>query len=149
MVNCYETSKNCKIFVWIQPCGRYVAPNYSCFIHYYQICNRNKYATQVPHIYHKCQLVHEQIWEKHLSIYTSSTRTHFTLLAYTPQQICLSHHICMTQYINNAVFMETPYYHTYKSNTTNYNFTDHAISIYVPATNITWSTTYANYIMCR
>ena len=82
------------IFVYIYQnttiCNRYLT-------NYCQICAINKYDPQIPHIY---QLLHVKISDNYVSIYTSQTKTiypqtlvylHFTLKAYAPPQICLSH----------------------------------------------------------
>ena len=47
--------------------------SYSYLQYFCHICAINKYAPQIPHVYHICQLVHVQISDNFVNIYLIST----------------------------------------------------------------------------
>ena len=68
------------------------------------MCASNKYGSQIPHIYHICQLPHVHISDNYVRTYPSyelnvinnmarniGIYIHSTLLAYAHEEICLPH----------------------------------------------------------
>ena len=127
----------------------YVSLHYYCGLHMditllHMQVQKEQSATATPYIIakyvpgwitplkcHMFKLVHVQIWDNYVSIYTSYEHTAinsvsmsttikipFTLLAYAHEHICLQHLTCMCYCTNATVYMWTSHYCTYKSKTT-------------------------------
>ena len=89
---------------------------------------RNKYAPQMPNIYHICQLVHVQVSDNNISKYASyecpavnnvtmNTDIHtFLLLAYAHEQICLPHCSYISHCTSTVGYIKIPHYIQVKKN---------------------------------
>ena len=81
--------------------------------YYCQICVRNIYASQMPHIQvSSCaDMRHMSVYIHCMSLLQSTSwpqaleYIHFTLLTYAPEQICLSLPICVSNCTNVVLFM--------------------------------------------
>ena len=110
--------------------------------HYCQIWTWNKYASQVPHM-----PIRSCAWETTMSIYLPDMNSvesavwpgtlvyrHFTLLGYASEQTFLPHSIHMCHLTVTVIKMQTLNYDIYRQKTAAFIY--HAITIYVPVTNI-------------
>ena len=86
------------------------------FLLYCQICARDKYAHQMRHIYHKCQIFHGLIWEMYTNVCATYEVTAinqvYAHLTYITEQIWLPYCTYMFHCIGTVVYIQTLHYYT-------------------------------------
>ena len=119
------------------------------FTHSCQIWATNKYAPQMPHVCHICQLLYVQILDQYISIYNSyklnainSVTKSTGLFTFHIIDICPGTnvsgtlHMYFTLHLQWILHLDHRLLHIKVKKTTNSTFIYHAITIYMPASNV-------------